>query len=43
MRQPAMLVGAAVTMALFGLLTFVDLPWLNGLTSSDLIRLSLGH
>ena len=42
MRQPAMLIGAAVTMALFGLLTFVDLPWLNGLTSSDLIHLSLG-
>ena len=36
MRQPAMLIGAAVTMALFGVLTFVDLPWLNGLTSSDL-------
>ena len=43
MRQPAMLIGAAVTMALFGVLTFVDLPWLNGLTSSDLIHLSLGH
>jgi 4-hydroxybenzoate polyprenyltransferase len=43
MRQPAMLIGAAVTMALFGLLTFVDLPWLNGLTSSDLIHLTLGH
>jgi hypothetical protein len=26
-------------MALFGALTFVDLPWLNGLTSSDLIHL----
>jgi len=24
---------------LFGVLTFVDLPWLNGLTSSDLIHL----
>jgi hypothetical protein len=24
---------------LFGALTFVDLPWLNGLTSSDLIHL----
>jgi len=31
---------AAVTMALFGVLTFVDLPWLNGLTSSDLIHLT---
>jgi 4-hydroxybenzoate polyprenyltransferase len=41
MRQPAMLVGAAVTMALFGVLTFVDLPWLATLTSSDLIRLGL--
>jgi 4-hydroxybenzoate polyprenyltransferase len=40
MRQPAMLIGAAVTMALFGVLTFVDLPWLNGLTSSDLIHLT---
>ena len=39
MRQPAMLIAAAVTMALFGVLTFVDLPWLNSLTSSDLIRL----
>jgi 4-hydroxybenzoate polyprenyltransferase len=43
MRQPAMMIGAAVTMALFGVLTFVDLPWLNGLTSSDLIRLGLGR
>ncbi len=41
MRQPAMMIGAAVTMALFGVLTFVDLPWLNGLTSSDLIHLTL--
>src|ERR1700682_3767261 len=41
MRQPAMLIGAAVTMGLFGVLTFVDLPWLNGLTSSDLIHLGL--
>jgi len=40
MRQPLMLLGAAVTMALFGVLTFVDLPWLNGLTSSDLIHLA---
>jgi hypothetical protein len=39
MRQPAMMIAAAVTMALFGVLTFVDLPWLNGLTSSDLIHL----
>jgi 4-hydroxybenzoate polyprenyltransferase len=39
MRRPAILIGAAVTMALFGALTFVDLPWLNGLTSSDLIHL----
>ncbi|MGF6309316.1 putative membrane protein YeiB [Bradyrhizobium sp. i1.8.4] len=39
MRQPAMLIAAAVTMALFGILTFVDLPGLNSLTSSDLIRL----
>ena len=43
MRQPAMMIGAAVTMALFGVLTFVDLPWLNGLTSSDLIHLGLGR
>jgi 4-hydroxybenzoate polyprenyltransferase len=43
MRQPAMLVGAAVTMALFGVLTFVDLPLLDSLTSSDLIRLGLGR
>ena len=42
MRQPAMLIGAALTMALFGVLTFVDLPWLNGLTSSNLIHLGLG-
>jgi 4-hydroxybenzoate polyprenyltransferase len=41
MRQPAMLIGAAVTMALFGVLTFVDLPWLGTLTSSDLIHLGL--
>jgi uncharacterized membrane protein YeiB len=41
MRQPAMLVGAALTMALFGVLTFVDLPWLGTLTSSDLIHLGL--
>lgn len=39
MRQPAMLIAAAVTMALFGVLTFIDLPWLNALTSSDLIHL----
>lgn len=43
MRQPAMLVGAAVTMALFGALTFVDLPWLGTLTSSDLIHLGLAR
>jgi 4-hydroxybenzoate polyprenyltransferase len=43
MRQPAMMLGAAVTMALFGVLTFVDLPWLNGLTSSDLIHLNIGR
>jgi 4-hydroxybenzoate polyprenyltransferase len=43
MRQPAMLAGAAITMALFGVLTFVDLPWLNGLTSSDLIHLGVGR
>jgi 4-hydroxybenzoate polyprenyltransferase len=43
MRQPAMMIGAAVTMALFGVLTFVDLPWLNGLTSSDLIHLGMGR
>jgi 4-hydroxybenzoate polyprenyltransferase len=43
MRQPAMLIGAALTMALFGALTFVDLPWLNGLTSSSLIHLGLGR
>jgi 4-hydroxybenzoate polyprenyltransferase len=43
LRQPAMLIGAAVTMALFGVLTFVDLPWLNGLTSSDLIHLGLAR
>jgi 4-hydroxybenzoate polyprenyltransferase len=43
MRQPAMLIGAAVTMALFGVLTFVDLPWLNGLTSSDLIHLTVAR
>src|ERR1700712_3450013 len=42
-RQPAMMIGAAVTMALFGVLTFVDLPWLNGLTSSDLIHLTLAR
>jgi 4-hydroxybenzoate polyprenyltransferase len=41
MRQPAMLLGAALTMALFGVLTFVDLPWLATLTSSDLIHLGL--
>ena len=41
MRQPAMLIGAAVTMALFGALTFVDLPWLATLTNSDLIHLGL--
>jgi 4-hydroxybenzoate polyprenyltransferase len=40
MRRPAILIGAAVTLALFGVLTFVDLPWLNGLTSSDLIHLA---
>jgi 4-hydroxybenzoate polyprenyltransferase len=39
MRRPAILLGAAVTLALFGVLTVVDLPWLNGLTSSDLIHL----
>jgi len=39
MRRPAILIGAAATLALFGALTFVDLPWLNGLTSSDLIHL----
>jgi 4-hydroxybenzoate polyprenyltransferase len=43
MRQPAMLIGAAVTMALFGVLTFVDLPLLNSLTSSDLIHLGTGR
>ncbi len=43
MRQPAMLIGAAVTMALFGVLTFVDLPLLNSLTSSDLIHLTRVH
>lgn len=43
MRQPSMLIAAAVTMALFGILTFVDLPLLNSLTSSDLIRLTAGH
>jgi 4-hydroxybenzoate polyprenyltransferase len=43
MRQPAMLIGAAVTMALFGVLTVVDLPWLNGLTSSELIHLGMGR
>jgi 4-hydroxybenzoate polyprenyltransferase len=43
MRQPAMLIGAAVTMGLFGLLTFVDLPWLSTLTSSELIHLGLGR
>jgi 4-hydroxybenzoate polyprenyltransferase len=37
MRKPAMLLGAALTMALFGVLTFVDLPWLANLTSSSLI------
>jgi 4-hydroxybenzoate polyprenyltransferase len=42
MRQPAMMLGAALTMVLFGVLTFVNLPWLNGLTSSDLIRLASG-
>jgi 4-hydroxybenzoate polyprenyltransferase len=41
MRQPAMLIGAALTMALFGVLTFIDLPWLGTLTSSDLIHLGL--
>jgi 4-hydroxybenzoate polyprenyltransferase len=40
MRRPAILLGAAVTLALFGVLTLVDLPWLNGLTSSDLIHLA---
>jgi len=30
-------------LALFGILTFVDLPWLNGLTSSDLIHLTRVH
>jgi 4-hydroxybenzoate polyprenyltransferase len=39
MRKPAMLIGAALTMMLFGVLTFVDLPWLNTLTSSALIHL----
>jgi len=43
MRQPAMMIGAAITMALFGVLTFVDLPWLAGLTSSDLIHLGVGR
>jgi 4-hydroxybenzoate polyprenyltransferase len=43
MRQPAMMIGAAVTMALFGVLTFVDLPWLNVLTSSDLVHLTLSR
>jgi 4-hydroxybenzoate polyprenyltransferase len=43
MRHPAMLIGAAVTMALFGVLTFVDLPWLSGLTGSDLIHLNLSR
>jgi uncharacterized membrane protein YeiB len=43
MRRPAILIGAAVTMALFGALTFVDLPWLDGLTSSDLIHLALAR
>jgi 4-hydroxybenzoate polyprenyltransferase len=40
MRRPAILLGAAVTLALFGVLTFVDLPSLNALTSSDLIHLA---
>jgi 4-hydroxybenzoate polyprenyltransferase len=40
MRKPAMLIGAALTMTLFGALTFVDLPWLNTLTSSALIHLA---
>jgi len=38
--KPAMLIGAALTMTLFGALTFVDLPWLNTLTSSALIHLA---
>jgi hypothetical protein len=38
-----MLIGAAVTMALFGVLTFVDLPLLDSLTSSDLIHLGTGR
>src|SRR5947209_1027131 len=42
-RQTAMLIAAAVTLALFAALTFVDLPWLNGLTSSDLIHLWPGR
>lgn len=37
MRKPAMLLGAALTMALFGILTFIDLPWLASFTSSSLI------
>jgi hypothetical protein len=40
MRRPAILIGAAGTLALFGVLTFVELPWLNGFTSSDLIHLA---
>jgi len=43
MRQPAMLLASAVTLAMLGVLTFVDLPWLAGLTSSELIRLGIGH
>jgi 4-hydroxybenzoate polyprenyltransferase len=39
LRRPAILIGAAVTLAVFGLLTYVDLPWLNSLTSASLIRL----
>jgi hypothetical protein len=40
MRKPGMLIGAALTMTLFGVLTFIDLPWLNILTSSALIHIA---
>src|SRR3954447_15714856 len=43
MWQAALMISAAMAMALFGVLTFVDLPWLNGLTSSDLIHLGAGR
>jgi 4-hydroxybenzoate polyprenyltransferase len=37
-RRPGVLIGAAFTMALFVVMTFVNLPWLEGLTSSALIH-----